>query len=227
MGALAQMVSAATLHATLIVLVAWLATVAPPRSELGPVASPVVLEARLIAVIPPAFSQVGGGGGGGGGNQQAAPIRRAHGIGTDTITLPVRRAPPVAEIAVAPPRLGDLPSMPSILLDTKPLAAGIVEHSGLPAAGTESGTSTGPGSGGGVGTGRGSGIGSGRGPGVGPGTGGGTGGGAYRAGGAVSAPRLISDVRARYTAAALAQKIQGTVVLEAVVSADGCPTQIR
>ena len=90
-----------------------------------------------------------------------------------------------------------------------------------------SGTSTGPGSGGGVGTGIGTGIGSGRGPGLGPGSGGGTGGGVYRPGGAVSAPRLIKEVRPRYTAEALRKVIQGTVVLEVVVTGDGCASQIR
>ncbi len=90
-----------------------------------------------------------------------------------------------------------------------------------------SGTSTGPGSGGGVGTGRGTGIGSGRGPGLGPGSGGGTGGGVYRPGGAVSAPRLIKEVKPKYTSEALANRVQGTVVLEVIVTADGCASQIR
>jgi TonB family protein len=43
----------------------------------------------------------------------------------------------------------------------------------------------------------------------------------------VSAPRLIAEVKPRYTGLALRQKVQGTVVLEAVVTADGCVTQIR
>ena len=113
------------------------------------------------------------------------------------------------------------------MLDAKPLASGLFEQIGLPTAGVLSGSSTGPGSGGGVGTGVGTGIGSGSGPGVGPGSGGGTGGGAYRPGGPISAPRLIKEVRPRYTAEALRNKIQGTVVLEAVVTGDGCPSQIR
>ena len=70
-------------------------------------------------------------------------------------------------------------------------------------------------------------MGAGRGPGVGPGTGGGTGGGVYRAGGTVSAPRLIKEVRPKYTNEALVNKIQGTVVLEAVVTRDGYASQIR
>jgi TonB family protein len=113
------------------------------------------------------------------------------------------------------------------VLDAKPLASGLFDQIGLPTGGVMSGTSTGPGSGGGVGTGFGTGIGSGRGPGFGPGSGGGTGGGIYRPGGAVSAPRLIKEVKPKYTSEALVKRIQGTVVLEAVVTADGCASQIR
>jgi TonB family protein len=113
------------------------------------------------------------------------------------------------------------------VLDAKPLASGLFEQVGLPTAATVSGTSTGPGSGGGVGSGVGTGIGSGRGPGLGPGSGGGTGGGVYRPGGAVSAPRLIKEVKPIYTAQALLNRMQGTVVLEAIVTRDGCASQIR
>ena len=70
-------------------------------------------------------------------------------------------------------------------------------------------------------------MGSGRGPGFGPGSGGGTGGGIYRPGGAVSAPRLIKEVKPEYTSEALLNRIQGTVVLEVVVTSDGCASQIR
>jgi protein TonB len=49
----------------------------------------------------------------------------------------------------------------------------------------------------------------------------------YRPGGAVSAPRLIKEVKPGYTKDALRQMMQGTVVLEVVVMKDGCPSQIR
>ena len=118
-------------------------------------------------------------------------------------------------------------TLPSIVLDAKPLASGISEQIGLPEGGVLSGTSTGPGSGGGVGSGTGTGIGSGTGPGLGPGSGGGTGGGVYRPGGAVTAPRLIKEVKPTYTNEALRNKIQGTVVLELIVTRDGRPSAIR
>ena len=43
----------------------------------------------------------------------------------------------------------------------------------------------------------------------------------------MSAPRLIKEVKPRYTSDALRNRIQGTVVLEAVVTRDGCTSQIR
>jgi TonB family protein len=177
----------------------------------------------LAPPLPPS-----GGGGGGGGNQQPGPIRRAQGVGADAVTLRVRKPPPakVPTTIAAPSAVEDL-AIPSIVLDAKPLASGFFDQAGLPAAVLSSGTSTGPGAGGGAGTGIGTGIGPGSGPGLGPGSGGGTGGGVYRAGGSVSAPRLLTQVRPRYTGQALRNKIQGTVVLEAVVTSDGCASQIR
>jgi TonB family protein len=116
---------------------------------------------------------------------------------------------------------------PSVVLDAVPLSSGTFEQMGLPSGGLPSGTSLGPGSGGGVGTGTGAGIGAGKGPGIGAGSGGGTGGGTYRPGGAVTAPRVIAEVRPRYTNWALRNRIQGTVELELVVTRDGRASRIR
>jgi len=46
-------------------------------------------------------------------------------------------------------------------------------------------------------------------------------------GGAVSGPRLIKEVKPKYTSQALRNMLQGSVVLEAVVTVDGCASQIR
>lgn len=162
------------------------------------------------------------GGGGGGGNHQQAPIRRAEGIGRDAVTLRIARplfTKPSDSVTLAP--------LPGVLLDARPLASGTKDIPGLPDGGVQFGDSLGPGSGGGVGTGAGSGIGSGTGPGVGPGSGGGTGGGVYRAGGNVTAPRVITQVKPKYTEDALVHRIQGTVVLEMVVTKDGMPASIN
>jgi periplasmic protein TonB len=175
---------------------------------------------EVIRVIMPriVFEPSGspGSGGGGGGNRQSGPIRHAEGVGRDALTLRTRPAPEAAEQLTN----RDEP-LPQIVLDARPLASGNSVQTGLPVGGVSFGTSTGPGSGGGVGTGTGTGIGAGHGPGVGAGSGGGTGGGVYRPGGNVTAPRLISEVRPRYTSEALGQKIQGSVWLEIVVTRDG------
>ena len=219
-----QIAASTTLHVTIVVLALLIKTTASsPSSESRRIA--VEAEVRQIVFLAPELPEMAGGGGGG-GNQQPEPIRRAQGVGDDAVTLRARKTrPPVIPLATAAAPATD--EVPSVLLDAKPLASGVFDLIGLPAAGVMTGTSAGPGSGGGVGTGRGTGVGSGDGPGLGPGSGGGTGGGAYRAGGAVSAPRVIKEVRPKYTGEALRHKIQGTVVLEVVVTADGLPSQIR
>jgi len=162
-----------------------------------------------------------GRGGGGGGDHQTGPIRRAHGIGSDAITLraakPARPVQVVAEFAAPPP----------VLLDAKPLMSGLFDQIGLPDSGVEVGTSTGPGSDGGAGTGTGPGIGPGKGPGLGPGSDGGIGDEIYRPGGAVTAPRVLFEVKPAYTSNALRLRIQGTVVLEFVVTPEGRPSRMR
>ncbi|HEU4889940.1 MAG TPA: energy transducer TonB, partial [Vicinamibacterales bacterium] len=227
LGAL-QLAASLALHVSLVVVAALIETTSVPDIESRRVGPTTDEPVRHVVFLAPALPRVSGGGGGG-GNQQPGPIRRALGVGSDTITLRVRKGPPPAAPArTAPaPAVEEVPLLPSIVLDAKPLASGLFDQIGLPAGGVMSGTSTGPGTGGGVGTGSGTGIGSGRGPGLGPGSGGGTGGGIYRAGGAVSAPRLIKEVKPKYTAEALRNRIQGTVVLEAVVAGDGCASQIR
>ncbi len=162
-----------------------------------------------------------GGGGGGGGNRHNEPIRRAEGIGKDAITLRIAKPQ-----LVQPRDAGEQIPLPGLLLDARPLASGTQDLLGLPEGGVPYGVSLGPGSGGGVGEGAGTGIGSGTGPGLGPGSGGGTGGGIYRPGGSVTPPRVITQVKPKYTDDALVRKIQGTVILDVVVKSDGRPGTI-
>jgi TonB family protein len=166
-------------------------------------------------------------GGGGGGNRGRDPIRRAQALGEDAITLRVRETPPPTPTPPTSDIVETAPQLPAIVLAAKPMASGVLEQIGLPVRGVLTSPSTGAGTGGGVGSGSGSGIGSGRGPGLGPGSGGGAGGGVYRAGGAVTAPRLIASVKPEYTSDALSRRLQGSVVLEVIVTATGCTSQIR
>ena len=83
------------------------------------------------------------------------------------------------------------------------------------------------GSGGGAGTGTGSGIGPGQGSGLGPGYGGGTGGGAYQPGNGVTMPTLLKEVKPSYTAEAMRAKIQGIVMVKAIVREDGSVSNVE
>jgi TonB family protein len=226
-GALTQFAAAAALHVILVLVAGAIGTTPGARSVYAPAADQQQPPIQPLVFLAPALPGISGGGGGG-GNRPTEPIRRAQGVGVDPVTLRVRPPAPAAPVTtVTSPAVADVPSLPSIALDAKALASGALDQIGWPTSTVVSGTSTGPGSGGGVGTGAGTGMGSGRGPGLGPGSGGGTGGGAYRPGGAVSAPRLIKEIRPRYTNDALRARLQGTVVLEAIVTADGCTSQIR
>jgi periplasmic protein TonB len=221
---LTQVAVSATLHVASVLAIVTLVppTLVPPAqgSANQPIAQQQSLDIRHIVFLAPDPRQIGTGGGGG-GNRQPGPVRRAQGVGSDTITLRVKEpAPATASFTEVSP-------LAQVVLDAKPLASGTFDQIGLPTGGVSYGTSTGPGSGGGVGTGIGTGIGSGRGPGIGPGSGGGIGGGIYRPGGAVTTPRVIAEVKPTYTNEALLHKIQGTVVLELVVTREGRPSQIR
>ena len=225
-SALTQLAASAAVHAILVVIAAVIATTLAPGTAARRTdqQEPAIQHLVFLASELPQTGR----GGGGGGNRQPGRIRSAQGVGSDAITLRVRKPPPT-EIPVtpAPAPVEEVPPLPAALLEAKSLASGLFDQIGLPAVAMSSDTSTGPGVGGGVGTGTGTGLGSGRGSGLGAGAGGGTGGGLYRPGGAVSAPRLIEEVKPRYTGYALQSKIQGTVVLEAIVGRDGRASHIR
>ena len=161
-----------------------------------------------------------GGGGGGGGARQTSPPSRARAPGRDRVTVP-------ATVAVATRPADEQAIPPSLLLDAKPLASGVIAIAGLPEAPASLSISQGSGLGSGAGDGRGSGIGSGTGPGVGAGSGGGFGGGVYRGGIGLIPPSLVTQINPRYTPDALQRKVQGTVILEAIVRHDGTPVSIR
>jgi TonB family protein len=76
------------------------------------------------------------------------------------------------------------------------------------------------------GSGTGTGAGPGTGSGLGPGRGGGFGGGVYNIGNGVTAPVVVFRPQPKYTADAMRAKVQGTVVMSAVVMPDGSVTDI-
>ena len=163
-----------------------------------------------------------GGGGGGGGNRSPEPPRKAELPGQDRITVPVAKPP---KLAPEPPK--DVPKPDTqINIPAVTTQAGVVE---LPGAltGMPSVPSQGSGTGGGAGTGTGTGIGPGSGSGLGPGYGGGTGGGAFRPGNGVTMPSVLTEVKPSYTAEAMRAKVQGVVMVEAIVREDGSVGQVQ
>ncbi len=167
----------------------------------------------------------GGGGGGGGKNEKELP---APG-----------RMPDTARFQFMPPDPGQpKPLMPSESpLDNRPtvqMPIDIPQDASLPIGdmtGPPGSTSSGPGSGGGIGTGTGTGVGPGKGAGYGPGEGGGMGGGRgggigsgvgpYVVGNGVSEPIPIYNPRPNYTEEARKARMEGVLVLQAIIRRDG------
>ncbi len=226
-GGPVRLAASAALHAMLVGGAALVASTVVRGVEPDRVLTAADQPAAHIIFLAPERLRVGGGGGGG-GNRQPGPIRRAHGVGADPVTLRVRKpSTPVPAAISSPAPIADVPPLPAVVLESRPMGSGLFNQIGLPSGGVVSGSSMGPGSGGGVGTGRGTGVGEGDGPGLGRGSGGGAGGGVYRPGGPVSSPRLIKEVRPTYTNEALRSGLQGIVWLEAVVTREGRTSHIR
>jgi TonB family protein len=162
---------------------------------------PVRLSQQIVFLSEP-----GPGGGGGGGNSQPEPPREAELPGPEEVTVPVVVEPePTPEPPEEP--LVEQMNIPAMLLAAATESAlGVVESNAAT-------TSTGAGAGSGAGGGQGSGLED--------GSGGGLGGGVYRPGSGVVNPRILREVKPQYTADAMRAKVQGTVLLECVVLADG------
>jgi protein TonB len=160
---------------------------------------------HMVFIVPPQGAAAGGGGGG--GNRRTGPIPRA--------TAAPHQQTPVADDTPPP-------------IETRAVVSNATAVAGLPTLEAVPASAVlGAGDAGGVGTGGGNGAGPGTGPGQGPGQGGGEGDGVYRLGGGVIAPILISEVRPNYTPRALAQRLQGSVLLEVIIRRDGLPDAIR
>lgn len=196
--------------------------------------------ARLVFLALPGP----GGGGGGGGMRQPQPPARAELRGKSALRSPVRTEPrpPKVEPKPEPPRpkpdprpaekpmdvpvVQQAPPVPPVVAPVATVAADTRDRAGVPEAPPTAPPSQGAGAGGGSGTGNGSGMGQGKGPGIGEGEGGGTGGGPYRPGSGISPPGLLREVKPQYTEEARRAGIEGDVLLELVVRADGSVGQV-
>jgi TonB family protein len=185
-----------------------------------------------------------GGGGGGGGLKQPQPPSRAKLEGKSTLRSPVRTEPRRPKVEPKPepkpepppppeplprpvekprdvPVAQPAPPVPPVVAPVASVPAEERNQAGVPEAPPQAPPSQGPGVGGGTGTGQGTGMGEGKGSGVGPGEGGGTGGGPYRPGSGITPPGLLREVKPQYTEDARRLGVEGDVVLEIVVRADG------
>jgi len=155
-----------------------------------------------------------GGGGGGGGNNSPEPPRK----------LEMKAEAP--KPAVVEPVTVEVPPPPPAPVAPVQTAAAIDFNAGA-VTGLSAAPTPGPGSGGGGDKGAGTGSGPGTGPGVGPGLGGGVGDGPMGPGSGAQPPTLLRGVDPKYTTQAMRAKLQGVVVLEALVSASGAVQDVR
>jgi TonB family protein len=186
-----------------------------------------------------------GGGGGGGGLRSPLPPPKARVRGASTLRSPVTVArkvespeparrvetppPPVPEPQPAPP------PPPARTEPTPPVSAPVAtapaddtDQAGVIGETPETTSSMhGPGEGGGTGSGRGTGSGEGHGAGIGPGSTAGIGGGPYRPGSGITPPTLQHEVKPDYTEEGRRRSVEGDVVLEVVVRADGTVGTVR
>jgi len=234
--------ASAVLHVAGAALILWFSTLGVRNPGTVNETQARVVPVRLVFLSLPG---PGGGGGGGGADQAQPPAKSARkGQATTMSAVPIRHAdslpprpakverptpvtaPPRPEPLEEPPPLAHEP-LPPVLAPVVSIGGSRADRLGVvdPVAGTVD--SRGPGTGDGAGRGTGTGLGEGTGSGIGPGRDGGTGGGPYRPGSGIEPPRLLHEVKPRYTETARAQGIEGEVVLEVVVTRDGRVTDVR
>lgn len=207
----------------LFLFVTYIVVTRPESSRTGSVSEEAVARPELVflAVAGP------GGGGGGGGNRTPTPPSRLQTRGLDALSVPVVTPPPLT-----PPReqLEPRPDPPEIALNVpvKPMDFGQIPVAGaVDGLNTAPAGSQGPGTDGGAGAGKNGGSGPGDGPGLGPGSGGGTDGGVFQLGSGITPPQVIRQIRPAYTAEAMHARIQGEVLVTAIVRPDGTVTDVR
>ena len=184
------------------------------RESIGPVVVDTSASPQLVWIPLPGA----GGGGGGGGNRTREPAPRLVRSGNDRITTPAVRTS-LVEFSAREPE-------PAIVAPTLALAAESLTLPGAIESAAFSVMSLGPGADG-VGSGGDGGNGPGNGAGDGPGDGGNRGGGPNRGGAGAVMPSVLRDVKPRYTTEAMRARIQGTVLVRAIVRPDGTVGDVR
>jgi len=233
-----------TLHAAMLALLVFVTSMGMATTQARTVPEDL-RNLRMVYLISPGP----GGGGGGGGLKEPAPPPPAARKGADTVASPVppvRRHPKPVQVTARqptpPPRVEPPPvvrpqeppppvktePVQAVFAPVVPTAADPVDRTGAPwRTAQQPADSHGPGTGGGTGSGQGTGIGPGDGSGIGPGSGGGTGGGPYRPGSGITPPSILREVTPDYTDEGRRRAVQGDVVLEIVVRADGTVGSIK
>jgi protein TonB len=156
------------------------------------------------------YLQEAGPGGGGGGSPAPAPPK--------PISIPKTKPPEPVPIVPPPPQpVTPPPPVPTLTAPVMTTNSDVVQATGANAVSLAA-------YGGG---GNGGGLGAGNGRGVGAGSQAGFGGNAYRPGAGIQNPQVMKDVKPAYTTEAMRAKIQGTVLLEAVVDERGLVSDVR
>jgi protein TonB len=182
------------------------------------VVTPLDITSPYLPKMPPGAKKAGGGGGGGAHELLPASRGKLPKFSLTQIAPPKVKPPDNPKFAVTPTVLG----MPDMKVPSPNMS-----NWGDPMSKVTN-DSNGPGSGNGIGSGNGTGVGSGSGGGVGPGEGGGAGGGPFNAGtGGYGVPACIYCPQAQFSDEAVKAKYQGTVLLVAIVTADGRATEIH
>lgn len=168
-----------------------------------------------------------GGGGGGGGERARTPAPRARREGAARVSSPIppRETPAPAPQEPEPPTPPE--PLPPVEAPVATVAADAQTSPGVVDDVPPAAESRGEGEGGGAGTGKGTGLGEGEGTGIGDGSGGGTGGGPFRPGSGIEPPSLLREVKPDYSEEARRRGIEGDVVMEIVVEANGRVGQVR
>jgi TonB family protein len=202
------------LHAILLLFMGMGLVMVRSTQRVIPLTDSVVT--RLDPYIAPASNSESHGGGSGGAadripaSQGPAPRFTREQMAPPVVLPPVTPRLQVESTIVGPPDL----NLPQISQAGDPLSRLLV-----PSAGT--------GVRGGLGENEGGGDGIGRGRGRGPGSGGGCCDGIYSVGNGVSSPRVIYKPEPDYSEEARKVRLQGLVVVSAVVGPDGRPTHLR